>query len=139
MVESGWIGWDEIDKQHAALMQRAAELKACVGARDIAGASAVLAEFIEAAVRHCAAEEELMDRCQYPERAAHKNAHDLFVRDLAALSSALADSGLGEAVGEWAGVRIPEWLAFHIQTNDAPLARHLARSRSSKVPRPTST
>lgn len=87
----------------------------------------MLDEFIEGAVRHCAAEEELTERSQYPDRAAHKNAHKLFVRDRGALARELADSGLSAAVDEWTVIRIPEWLAFHIQTNDAALVRHLLR------------
>ena len=86
MVPQPVTGWEEIDSQHADLIGRAAELKARVEARDAAGACAVLEGFLEATLRHFATEEELMERSQYPERTAHKGAHDLFVCDLYALS-----------------------------------------------------
>jgi len=132
-------GWEEIDVQHADLLRRSAELKACVEGRDAQGASAVLDGFVEATLVHFATEEELMSVSQYPDQAAHKGAHDLFVHDLYALASELADSGLSAAVEEWAVVRMPCWLGFHIQTNDAPLVRHLARNKSPRLPRPATS
>lgn len=132
-------GWPEIDAQHADLVGRVAELKSCLSARDLAGASAVLTGLIEATVYHCATEDDLMERSLYPERAAHRMAHDFFIQDLYALSGELADCGLSAVVVDWAGVRVPEWLAFHIETNDAPLVRHLLRSGSSRLTRPSSS
>lgn len=139
MVPQPVTGWEEIDSQHADLIRRAAELKARVEARDAAGACAVLEGFLEATLRHFATEEELMERSQYPERTAHKGAHDLFVCDLYALASELAESGLGAVVEDWAVVRMPGWLAFHIQTNDQPLVRHLMRSRKAHASRSASS
>ena len=132
-------GWPEIDVQHADLLRRVAELRTCVLARDAAGASAVLEGLLEATVRHCTTEDELMERSQYPERVAHKGAHDFFIQDLCALAGELADTGLNAVVEEWAVVRVPEWLAFHIETNDAPLVRHLLRSRNFPIRRPVTS
>jgi hemerythrin len=122
------VGWEEIDRQHHDLVRQAAALGACVRRRDAAGAAASLDALLEATVRHFLTEEELMERSQYGERSAHRGAHDLFLQDLHALSTELAGRGLTAGVEEWALVRMPEWLTFHIQTNDAPLARHLRRT-----------
>jgi hypothetical protein len=43
----------------------------------------------------------------------------------------LGREGVTPAVAEWASLRAPEWLRFHIRTNDAPFAMHLARRRQS--------
>jgi hemerythrin len=142
----GWVrelsvGWPEIDDQHVDLVRRAAEIQARVKARDAAGAARLLDGFLEATVRHFATEEELMERSQYGERRVHRGAHDLFVQDLHALAAELAAAGLTETVVDWAMVRMPEWLTFHIQTNDAPLGSHLrrglARSGPARPPGPT--
>jgi hemerythrin len=121
------VGWPEIDDQHVDLVRRAAEIQDLVRARDAPGAAGLLDAFLEATVRHFATEEELMERSQYGERSAHRGAHDLFLQDLHGLAVELSAAGLTETVVDWAIVRMPEWLTFHIQTNDAPLGRHLRR------------
>lgn len=125
-------GWPELDAQHGDLLERVAKLASCVSARDAPGATATLEGLVAATVRHCATEDDLMERSEYPERAAHRVAHDFFIQDLYALATELADSGLTAAVEDWAVVRVPEWLVFHIETNDATLVRHLLRSRSAR-------
>jgi hemerythrin len=143
----GWVpelsvGWPEIDDQHVDLVRRVAEIQERVRTRDEAGAAERLDAFLEAIVRHFATEDGLMERSQYGERAAHRGAHDLFLQDLHALGVELGASGLTETAVDWALVRMPEWLTFHIQTNDAPLGRHLrrglARAGEKRPPSPGS-
>jgi hemerythrin len=134
------VGWPEIDDQHVDLVRRAAEIQARVKARDAAGAARLLDGFLEATVRHFATEEALMERSQYMDRTAHRGAHELFLQDLHAVTRQLAAAGTSEAVEEWAASRMPGWLTFHIQTNDAPLGRHLRRAlERSGAPRPAGT
>jgi hemerythrin len=71
----------------------------------------------------------------YPERARHRSAHELFIADLERLRAELSQTGATPHVAEWLRVRVPEWLHFHICTNDAPLAQFLAR-RSPQGPEP---
>jgi hemerythrin len=132
-------GWAEIDAQHEDLLRRARSLRAIVQARDEASALEALDAMLEATVLHFAFEEDIMERTQYPERVRHRGAHDLFLQDLHALASEMADAGLTAEVETWATERMPEWLSFHIQTNDAPLARHLQHARVRGQPPRTRT
>ena len=63
----------------------------------------------------------------YPDRVAHRTAHDLFLQDLAVSAQEIRASGITPRVLDWACGRLPQWLRFHIETNDRPLARHLER------------
>jgi hypothetical protein len=33
----------------------------------------------------------------------------------------------------WALHRVPEWISVHVETNDAPLARYLARKAAARM------
>ena len=132
MVEWGpklSVGWEEIDAQHREILVRVSDLHARVEQGDEFGAQAALDALADTMVLHFATEQDLMDRSSYPERAAHKGAHDLFLQDLHALSTELNEVGLTEVVKDWVRDRMTEWLTFHLRTNDLPLGRHLARLR----------
>ena len=131
-----FVGWDEIDAQHKEILVRLADLHDRVEHGDEFGARAALDTLADTMVLHFATEQDLMDRSSYPDRAAHKGAHDLFLQDLHALSTELSEVGLTELVHDWVRGRMTEWLTFHIRTNDLPLGRHLAslRHRSGAVP-----
>jgi hemerythrin-like metal-binding protein len=127
------VGHDVIDAEHRGMMQRVAELRARVEAGDAPGAAAALAGLWGATVGHFASEEALMEQFAYPERRAHGGAHQLFLGDLKALMGELAEDGLTEDVAAWARQRVPEWITFHIETNDAPLARFVARRLAQRA------
>ena len=131
-----YVGWDEMDAQHKEIMVRVADLHDRVERGDEFGAQAALSALSDTMVLHFATEQDLMERSSYPDRSAHKGAHDLFLQDLQALSAELDEVGLTEQVGDWVRARMTEWITFHIQTNDLPLGRHLARlrHRSGTVP-----
>src|SRR5512137_2206565 len=133
------LPWAEIEQQHDDLIRRARSLRADVQARDEGAALEALDEMLEATVLHFKFEEDLMERTGYPERVRHRGAHDLFLQDLYALATEMADAGLTAEVETWATERMPEWLSFHIQTNDAPLARHLQHARVRGQPARTRT
>ena len=130
------VGWGEIDAQHEEIMVRVADLHDRVEQGDEFGAQAALSALSDTVVLHFATEQDLMERSSYPERSAHKGAHDLFLQDLQALSAELDEVGLTEEVKDWVRTRMTEWITFHIRTNDLPLGRHLARlrHRSGTVP-----
>jgi hemerythrin len=133
------VGSEQLDQHHQEIIRHVVEVQERVEAADDAGAARALSSLAESVVRHFAAEEELMDRWLYPERAAHKGAHLLFVQDLLALVQEQAEAGLTEDVVEWARGRMPEWITFHIQINDAPLGRYLAGRQARPGPRPSPT
>lgn len=122
---------DLLDRHHVELFRalgRAAE--AVEGGRDVEARAAVAA-FADAFVEHVAVEEALMEETLWPERGRHRVAHELFGADLLRMREELGRAGATPAVAEWASVRAPEWLRFHIRTNDAPFAAHLARRRQA--------
>ncbi len=134
MVEWGpelSVGWEEIDAQHREILVRVSDLRARVEEGDGFGAQAALDALADTVVLHFATEQDLMDRSGYPERAAHRRAHDLFLQDLHELAAVLDEVGLTEDVLDWTRGRMTEWLTFHIQTNDLPLGLHLTRLRHS--------
>jgi hemerythrin len=127
LMEELLVGHEDLDADHEVLVRGFNDVERAVRAGDSARAGAALARTWDDVVAHFASEEAMMDALQYPERVAHRAAHHLFLEDLRALVREHAATGLGEDVAAWAVQRLPEWLAFHIQTNDAPLARFAAR------------
>jgi hemerythrin len=127
------VGFEELNVQHKELLRLLAEVDARFAAVDARGAAIALGALVGAAIRHFAAEEALMERWQYPDRAAHKRAHELFLEDVRALEREEAEDGLTQDVVDWAQGRLPEWISFHMLTNDAPLGRFLAL-RAARAP-----
>jgi hemerythrin len=90
-----------------------------------------VAAFADAFLEHVAVEESLMEDTLWPERGRHRAAHELFGADLQHIRDELGRDGATPAVAEWVRTRAPDWLRFHIRTNDAPFAAHLARRRQA--------
>lgn len=136
-----------LDRDHVELFRRIA-----VAAEALHGARAVLDDAVAALaatlVEHLAREERMMEVLEYPERARHRMAHELFMSDFDRMRAALTEAGPDPVVAEWLANRIPEWLRFHIRVNDAPLARWCAAKQrggerrragapSRRAPRPS--
>ncbi|MGA8890951.1 MAG: hemerythrin family protein [Anaeromyxobacteraceae bacterium] len=117
----------DLDAPHADLLARAAELAEAVRARQDRKAATLVDGLLTAAAQHFATEEELMDRTAYPDRVAHRTSHDLFLQDLHGSVREVAVHGVSPRVIEWATGRLQEWLRFHMEQNDRPLAAHLRR------------
>src|SRR6266540_1683775 len=132
-IEDLLVGHDEIDAQHGILVRRFGDVKRAATAADGPALGAALAQLWDDVVAHFATEEALMDEFRYPERAAHRSAHHLFLEDLKALVRERELQGVSEEVAGWALQRLPEWLSFHIETNDAPLARFIARKSARQM------
>lgn len=139
------VGWtpeltlndDLLDGQHVELF-RALDRAAAALPGDRAGEVAeAVAAFADVFVEHVAVEEALMEDTLWPERARHRAAHELFGADLQRVRDELGRRGVTAAVAEWVRSRAPDWLRFHIRTNDAPFAAHLARRRQAGPHRAT--
>jgi hemerythrin len=131
------LGVPELDAPHADMLSRADDLAAAARSRQARRAANLLDGLIEATALHFAYEEEWMDRTAYPDRVAHRTAHDLFLQDLHASGLEIRASGVTPRVLDWASGRLQHWLRFHIEKNDRPFARHLeraARLRSDPQP-----
>jgi hemerythrin len=131
------LGMPELDAPHADMLSRAEDLAAAMRSRQARNAILILDGLIEATALHFAYEEEWMDRTTYPDRVAHRTAHDLFLQDLHTSGLALRASGVTPRVLDWACGRLQTWLRFHMEKNDRPLARHLERAEQKRRGAPT--
>jgi hemerythrin len=132
-IEDLLVGHDEMDAQHASLVRRFGDVKRAAKSADSGVLGVALAQLWDEVVAHFATEEALMDEFGYSERNAHRTAHHLFLEDLKALLRERELQGASEEVASWATHRLPEWLSFHVQTNDAPLARYIARKTARRM------
>jgi hemerythrin len=126
-------GHATIDAQHRSMLVTADSLRKRVDAGDPAGAAIALAALWDETVAHFATEESLMEEHAYPERTAHRSAHTLFVQDLKSLGEELRGHGLTADVAARARQRVPDWIRFHIETNDLPFGRFLARRLAARL------
>ncbi len=130
------LGLPELDAPHADMLARADDLAAAARSRQARKAATLLDGLIEATALHFAFEEEWMDRTGYPDRVAHRTAHDLFLQDLHGSSLEIRASGVTPRVLDWACGRLQHWLRFHMEKNDRPLARHLERAAPRRTEGP---
>jgi hemerythrin-like metal-binding protein len=135
-IDGPVLGLPELDTPHADLLHRAADLAAAAGARHARRTATILDGLLEATALHFAFEEEWMERTAYPARGAHRAAHELFLQDLHASALEIASSGVSPRIVDWASVRLQQWLRFHMEANDRPLARHLHRVARTPGTRP---
>lgn len=127
----------DLDAPHADLLTRAADVARAAQARQARNVATLVDGLLTAAAQHFAFEEEVMDRTAYPGRVAHRTAHDLFLQDLHASAREIEDHGVSPRVLDWATGRLQEWLRFHMETNDRPLAAHLKRIDRRRGTQPT--
>lgn len=127
----------DLDVPHADLLARAAELAVAVRDRQERKSATLVDGLLTAAAQHFAVEEELMDRTAYPERVAHRTAHDLFLQDLHGSVREIAEHGISPRVFDWAIGRLQEWLRFHMEQNDRPLAAYLKKVARQRGAQPT--
>jgi hemerythrin-like metal-binding protein len=123
------VNVDLLDHHHVELFRLLARGAAALDAGDAAELGSAVDDFADALIEHVAVEEALMEESLWPERGRHKSAHELFVADLVKARTDLRAGGPTPAFAEWLRVRAPDWLRFHIQTNDVPFGAHLARRR----------
>src|SRR5512140_646969 len=127
------VGHPEMDAQHHAIQHLLRDVHVALGAEDVAGTVAALEALWNGCVSHFANEDSMMEEYAYPERNPHRTAHHLFLEDLKELLRVAQNEGLTERVGTWALKRVPEWIAFHVESNDAPLARFLAKKTAARM------
>ncbi len=123
------VGITEIDRQHQELFRMAGEIYDMVLALDDAGQTEHILELLaglkQYAGAHFVLEESLMDRYDYPDLEAHRQEHEKFRTDLAALSVDQESRSPKQTVTELIKF-ITQWIFKHICTVDpgyAPLLR----------------
>jgi hemerythrin-like metal-binding protein len=123
----------DFEAQHRALHRLLAELQQAVNAEDRDATTRALEAVWSDVVSHFAMEDSAMEEFAYPERNPHRTAHHLFISDMKALLAKLHEQGLTEEVTTWAAERMPDWFRWHIETNDVPLERFLARRAAARL------
>ncbi len=132
------VGFDKLDAEHRALMHQVAASVDALRSGNRAATHLALVKLGDYLVWHFSSEEKVMEETVYPERARHKAAHDLFMQDFMQLCQAEKAGEDLAHLSEALGHRIPEWIKFHVQVNDAPLGRYLAaRERKPEASRPS--
>jgi hemerythrin-like metal-binding protein len=123
------VNVDLLDRHHVELFRGLDRAATALDAEDRAAVERAVADFAEVLMEHIATEEALMDESAWPERARHRSAHEMFTADLVKARETLRVAGLTPDFAAWVRVRAPEWLRFHIETNDAPFGAYLVRRR----------
>ncbi len=127
------VGHPEMDAQHHAIQHLVNDVHRALGAQDLPGTLRALEALWNGCVSHFANEDSLMEEYAYPERNPHRTAHHLFLEDLKELLRVAQAEGLSENVVTRAMKRVPEWIAFHVESNDAPFAKFLAKKTAARM------
>ena len=133
-----WIGWDEkhatghagMDHGHKKLMGLINQL--AVGMENNEPkeyCSNTLDQFIEQARIHFLAEEQMMDRLQYPKAAEHKAVHATMLNDVLAFKSSYDASDTTEFITLL--VVLDSWLKRDIAAADKALADFVAAAEKA--------
>jgi hemerythrin len=127
------VGVEEIDAQHQELFRRAALFLSSLAARSRQDTGILLSFLRLYAVTHFGAEEAWMEETAYPDAAAHKKAHDGFIKDLMTLTEQHERPRGPGIEPQRVAVWLERWLTEHVTKVDLELARHL---RAAGVPEP---
>jgi hemerythrin len=117
------LGNTQIDEQHKRIFQILAKLVGAIaddkGHEEVGGVLATASVFVAA---HFRMEEELMAQFDYPDRAAHREAHEGVRIQVERLVDQFHRGGLDplELVDF-----MERWLQEHVQREDRPLAKFL--------------
>lgn len=113
-----------IDSQHQELFRRFGQLEVASVRGDRAEAARHLDFVGQYVVEHFGAEETLMEESEYPGLAAHRGAHEQFMREYMELTQGFVAGRTSiDRLVEWTG----DWLKLHISGTDQLLANHLAK------------
>ena len=115
-----------IDGHHQELFRRYDALARATAIGDRCEAGRLFEYLGFYVVEHFGAEERLMEETGYPDRAAHRAAHDQFLDEMLAFGLEFTDRELNHAprgrVVRW----MADWLRLHIAGTDILLASFLA-------------
>ncbi len=133
-------GMPELDVQHEAVLELIDDAIGHAETGDRGRLAEALSNLADGFYRHFSSEEALMEASAYPERQAHKAAHDLFLQDLAIHLDECARLGPTPQLLAWMRGNMATWFRYHIRQNDVPLARHVlqraGRPAEHYTPRP---
>lgn len=120
------VGVAEVDEQHREIFRRvdalAKALMAHRGAEELEPLLGFLGGYV---VEHFGAEERLMRRHAYPQRAQHEEEHRRFVEDFGELRREFAAEGASGFLLVKLNNRVAQWLTTHIGRTDRQLGQFL--------------
>lgn len=119
------LGHAEIDAQHEEIFRRYGALVAAMEAGEQADIGLLFDFLAEYALKHFAAEEQVMAACQYPGANVHAAAHARFVREFTELRALFDGNGPSPGIAVKTRTWIGDWLRAHIMGVDQGLARFL--------------
>lgn len=118
-------GIHEIDEQHRDLFANVSALRDSMRLGNAAGALRTMTFLERYTLDHFATEERWMELSGYPERAAHRAAHQALVAEFLQRKAAFAQKGptamLVLELSDWLGA----WLKEHVAGLDCVMARYL--------------
>jgi hemerythrin len=117
------LGIEEIDEQHRELFRRAERLFHAMRQGQPVAAEAMLASFRDFVLSHFEFEERWMRRAEFPELAAHREAHREFADRLHAVTGEYRRHGPSPAVADTLREWSEAWLLEHIGGPDRMLGR----------------
>lgn len=120
-------GHPQLDSDHEELSRLLGTLAAAFARGDVTKAREITGLAVSGIADHFAREEELMWALRYPQLGRHKDAHDLFLGDVARFHDELQTQGLSPLARAWAESRLVEWFRLHVAAQDVPLGEFLAR------------
>jgi hemerythrin len=128
-------GFDPIDAEHEELVDALRAVVSAVEADDAERTREASHEFLRRMGAHFAHEERLMRETAYPRFAQHKEAHDLYLADLASYARQVAERGLTADFRRWSTGWGAEWFRFHVWANDVALGTFLVgKQRTAMSP-----
>lgn len=114
------LGIPQIDDDHERLVALLEGVLDAVVAGDAAAVvTARLDVFAAAAEAHFVREEDLLDRANYPDLAAHRAEHDRLLSHLRHMRTTLQDGRPAGDDGSRTATALRDWLFRHIREDDA--------------------
>jgi hemerythrin len=130
------LGIEEIDEQHRELFRRAERLFHAMRQGQPVAAEAMLASFRDFVLSHFEFEERWMRRAEFPELAAHREAHREFADRLHAVTGEYRRHGPTGEVAEALRTWLEAWLREHIGGEDRALGLWASAHDASSAPAP---
>lgn len=118
------VGIDEIDNDHREMIDIINKLDtAIIADRDNTEIRLIFSRLNDYIKVHFVREEELMKKYNYDDAIGHKNEHDKFIIDLAAIKMKMLQMNYTSGIGLY--VLLRGWLITHIMGTDRDLGRYL--------------
>jgi hemerythrin-like metal-binding protein len=121
-------GYQPMDVEHKDIVERIDGLVKQLDNKQLSAIASTLDEIFVRLIAHFQHEEGLMAQIQYPQMAAHKDAHDVFLKDVDKHRLDLKNSGYTEPFRLWAVRRFADWFRLHIKTYDIGLAKQIMKN-----------